>query len=663
MIAVLLAFVQLPATHPPVHGIVRDAALGTLVASAQVATRAARTFTAANGTFTIPAQRGDTLFVRRIGYAPVTVVVRDDDATLTIALSPLAMALPATVVSADAAPTPAATSIDVAALDTAAVRSTAEALERLPFVSVRNSRGGVALSMRGSRPEQVLVTLDGIPLNDPATGVADIADIPLAALGSLTAIPGAAGATYGSGASGGVLALTTSARPVLSVYGGSLGAAGASGAVARRAGEIAVRAGGAWSRVTGDFPFRNTVTDPPQDEERVNNDAQHAALFGSLTTPALHVVALASRTDQGLVGPMNVRVFDDARSRTDRALAGAAWTHHALTLHASARLLDYDFRDPPSEPSLTVSRSYDIELENRWVGGALVARAGAGADHVSGDNLRTTTRPRAFAAVAHEERRGPWSGEAALRVDAIRDARTEWSPSLRAAWSGPVRIALRWSQAFRAPTFFDLYFASPQRIVSVPSLRPERVTTDAELSVAWTAGTITASASGFVRRTRDAIVWFPGNFSWSPTNAARERVQGVEARARWTPAGGAELELWGALRSTQLRTREGAVVPTPYVPAADGGASARVALGDVTVSGALRVIGRRPFVVVPDPPPDKELPAVALADLGVAWPLPLRDVHALATLGVRNVANVDWQSVVGYPNARRSWSAGITMQF
>ncbi len=660
MMAVLAALLQVALPAPArVHGIVRDAATGTPVASAQVTGPAAHAVTDGDGTFAVSAAAGDTLRIRRIGYAPVRVVVRRTNLPLQIALTPRAVSLPPTHVSSAGASSPASTTADVPALEQSAVRSTAEALERLPFVSARSSRGGVLLSMRGSRPEQVLVTLDGVPLNDPATGVADISDLPLAALGTITAIPGAAGATYGSGASGGVLALTTAARPVLSAYAGALGEAGGAAAYTGRAGAVALHAGGAWSRAVDDFRFLNDQTDPSRDERRVNNDLHEVALFGSVTTPALHAVALVTRRERGLVGPVNVRVFDNARGRTERGLAGVAWTAGAVTLRAAAHTFRADYHDPPSDPVRTTSQAYDLQADARW--GAITTRAGLGADRVAGDHLHAPTRARGFAALARSARAGAWAASGAIRLDAIGGAGVQWSPVLRAAWSGPVRISLAWSQAFRAPTFFDLYFASPQRVTAAPSLRPERVTTDAELAVAWQRNSIGASLSAFARHTRDAIVWFPGTFEWSPTNAARERVHGVEARAHWSGAR-TQLELWGALRSTRLRTREGARVPTPYVPAADGGASARVDVRHLSLSAALRVIGRRPFVVVPDPPPDRQLPAVALVDAAAAWPLDLWNAHATLTVGVRNIGNVNWQSVVGYPNARRTWTAGFTVQ-
>src|SRR5690606_7107375 len=61
-----------------------------------------------------------------------------------------------------------------------------QALGLLPFAQLRSARGETFVSLRSARREQVLVTLDGIPLNDPSTGAADASELPLSLVGALT---------------------------------------------------------------------------------------------------------------------------------------------------------------------------------------------------------------------------------------------------------------------------------------------------------------------------------------------------------------------------------------------------------------------------------------------------------------------------------------------
>src|SRR5690606_33976121 len=96
------------------------------------------------------------------------------------------------------------------------VGTTGALVALLPYTFPRSARNEATLSLRGARREQVAVTLDGLPLTDPATGLADLADIPLVALGGMTVAPGSDPIGTGPGAAGGVLALHTGAGTVVS---------------------------------------------------------------------------------------------------------------------------------------------------------------------------------------------------------------------------------------------------------------------------------------------------------------------------------------------------------------------------------------------------------------------------------------------------------------
>jgi iron complex outermembrane receptor protein len=86
-----------------------------------------------------------------------------------------------------------------------------EALQGLPGISIR-SFGGLgqlsSISIRSPGSENVLVLLDGVPLN-PAGGPVDLSDIPLSALEKIEVIRGGQGAYSGAGAVGGVIRLTS----------------------------------------------------------------------------------------------------------------------------------------------------------------------------------------------------------------------------------------------------------------------------------------------------------------------------------------------------------------------------------------------------------------------------------------------------------------------
>ncbi len=638
--------------HAPVHGVVRDAATGAPVAWSEIWTRGASTRSDDDGRFAIEVARGDSIHARRVGYrATVTLVTAD---SVTLLLEPSAAPLREIVSDGAVAASTMSAMRRVASLRESGATTLADALTRLPFVSSRSSRGGVALSMRGSRPEQVLVLLDGVPLNDPATGSADISDIPLAALASVAALPGASGARWGSGASGGVLALSTADASSATLIAGSYGRVSASVAGRATLGSARVHGGAEWGTASNEFPFVNSVASPSVSETRVGADEHHLALFGGMSAPSLGATLLVTRNERGLVGPMNVRIYDGARGRADRALARVTGERATWTASAALRVLDVRYDNPGVASSRTTSSSVDADLARDAA--RITWRAGGGVDWVHGSALISMQRPRVFASAERGWEHGAWLVSLAARADAVRDASAALSPSLTIERRDAVTLFVRAAQAFRAPTFYDLYFASPQFVNGARTLRPERVQFDGELGARTVAHAVTASASLFARRTRDAIVWFPGTFSWSPNNVGRETVLGGEGRAMLSLPFGS-LEAWGGARTTRLFV-DGLDAPTPYVPWLDGGALATVRRGPLAVVATLIALGPRPVVTVPHPTSAVELPAVAVVDLAATIASPINRVAA--TLAVHDVANTRWQSIARYPMPGRTLSASLT---
>ena len=93
--------------------------------------------------------------------------------------------------------------------------SIGELIRQVPGIDVQESGGPgepVTVSIRGSQTNQVLVLLDGVPLNDERTGDVDLSAIPLAMVESVEIEKGAGSHRWGSGAVGGVIQIST--RPL-----------------------------------------------------------------------------------------------------------------------------------------------------------------------------------------------------------------------------------------------------------------------------------------------------------------------------------------------------------------------------------------------------------------------------------------------------------------
>lgn len=92
------------------------------------------------------------------------------------------------------------------------IGSALDALREVPGVQVvqSGSPGGLAeVFIRGAPPDQNLVLIDGVPVNDSATSSFDLSRITTGDLQQIEVLRGAGGALYGSQAIGGVINLTT----------------------------------------------------------------------------------------------------------------------------------------------------------------------------------------------------------------------------------------------------------------------------------------------------------------------------------------------------------------------------------------------------------------------------------------------------------------------
>jgi outer membrane cobalamin receptor len=199
------------------------------------------------------------------------------------------------------------------------------------------------LSLRGSTANQVLVYLDGVPLNTPTGGGVDVGAIPLGDIDRIEIYRGTSPIGFGASAIGGVVSLTTVAptrdRLALEVGGGSFGTAygGLRAAWSHRRWHLYGSLRGLSSE--GDFPYVNNEATNyrPGDDYRTtrhNNDVTQvdgmvrAALDLSPDRQLRLSIMLFDR-DQGLPGQSTLTDVD-ARLHSTRANALLAYEANDL---------------------------------------------------------------------------------------------------------------------------------------------------------------------------------------------------------------------------------------------------------------------------------------------------------------------------------------------
>jgi hypothetical protein len=390
-----------------------------------------------------------------------------------------------------------------------------------------------------------------------------------------------------------------------------------------------------------------------------------------------------------------VRAYDEDRAHTRRLFVRATRDVDRVLMTTGVRAFALGYRDPRRPMFDRDARVLAADVEARGSVQGVLLQGGGGVDRLRASDGLAQSRGRGWLAASHARDVIGLQWHGGVRLDGVTGANGTsatdepsgaglW-PSFSLASERRMRLAaahqavvgMRLAQALRVPTLYDLYFSSPQRL-TVRTLRPERVELDGELFARWRTHardfSLAVDGALVARRSRDAIVWFPGNFGWSPANVGRESVRGLEVRleaqrdrlllAAWSTWYRATLQA-GALR-----------IPTPYVPETAAGLVARAPLARTVLArtpvarspfGAIeaglvgRVTGSRPYTAGPRDPFFR-LPAVTLVDLSLASRHRVREADWLLTAALENVTDVAWQSVRGFPAPGRAWSVALTIQ-
>jgi vitamin B12 transporter len=673
-------------------GTVADAATGAPVeaASVELAGSPAATRTDAAGAFRLRGlEPGEyRVLVRRAGYAAREVAAEARNGTITrlsISIHPLPVALAPLRVAAESAP-PAGGTLTRAQIEASGARTAAEVVERVPGVIVRGTgpTGAKTVSIRGSAADEVLVLVDGVALNDPVSGEADLAAVPAGAIERVTVLPGARTARYGPRALAGVVLIETraaEARQAAELSAGTLGEWAARGETGGSLGRGGWSAGGGGRRIGGVFDYRRDINDPTV-VRRANDDLREWNAFGALASALgggeLRVRGGWDALDRGLPGTGHTP-SPDAREEMGRGRGSASWRRTGARSTAAVLLSGATQRVRFSDPAPPFGLAYDdttrvrsaelrVEAERALSRTALLRTLGAGVQagvqHVDAGALsdlapRTRRDVGAFAQALGGTTiaRLPLSLSAAARVD--RDGVTgDWfvSRSLSAGTGvGALRVELANRSSFSPPSLGDQFFREGVGVAPNPDLRPERIPNEWELSAAAQAragaAELTLSAAGYTGGVKGMIVWLPDfTFRWSPRNldvarrGADARVQAAFAAARLRLSGA-----WSIARITYLQDGHDSGIQVAYRPEHSGLFAAEWAPRAWRAELAARYTGLR----YPAPAKVNALPGFWSAEAGLSREWRVGGWAAVTAVDVDRLFGERESLIAGYPEPGR----------
>lgn len=413
--------------------------------------------------------------------------------------------------------------------------------------------------MRGAEVNHTLLFIDGIRVNDPASGDFPRFELLNADLASrIEVVRGPQSALWGSEAIGGVIALNGTADAPgyrAAVEGGSFGflRASVSGAVADE--QSSILGGMGWQRATGIDSF-NGLGD--KDGYR-NLSARLRGTWKPMRSTELgaSALALSGRTEFDGFDPLTFAHTDTLDSSRNRLRAGRLWAKFGgdsspWTAQIDGALLASSNRNFLADEATNLTRgtrrNLGAQIERRFVTGAVSHRLIAAAEleretfrargTISG--LSTDQdRSRNHHSLTGEWRAeaGPFSGDVAVRRDwfnRFQDT-TSLRASLLAKIGGGFSVAGSYGEGIAQPTFFDLYGFFPNDFIGNPALKPES-SRGFEGSLRYRRGAAAASITAYRQRLHDEIltVFPPPTFLGTAINLDNtSRRQGIEAEVEW----------------------------------------------------------------------------------------------------------------------------------
>lgn len=633
------------------------------------------------------------LTVRAPGYASLVrdvAVTNGGVTTVRLELQPRAMEVEGVSASVEGGPA-GARSLRGEALSALTARTAGDLAGTLPGVRIESrGRGGAEVpSIRASGGDAVLVLVDGVPINDPVTGEADLSTVRAGDVTAVHVLPGGQSAQYGGRAEGGVILVeTTGERDVDRSVGAMLGALGEKSVDARLEldlpmGRLEIGAGA--RRLDGRFAFEipESAGGGRATRENAHADGEDVAIrwSGETDRTRYHLGASAEHLARGLPGrafaPSRHGEQELQRARVFGSLDVSSGSGRELASHGyvvEQRMEHRDSAPPLGDPfdDRTTMRGGGAEVR-----GSLSARPGTrlglglGATHLAVES----TQLASHAGEVGRTDAGVWfSGShvgpaatalsAAVRLDRSGlPSRWYVSHDVVLAWTGPrtgVRLGHR--SSFSPPTLGDQFFREGVGVEPNPNLEAERVPSEWVAAVTYEDGVAGAvvwlEAEAYVGDIEGMIVWLPDfRFVWSPRNQdVRRRGIDLSARARHAGSG---IDVRGHVawnRATYVRPGM-AGTQVVYRPKLVAGVIAAWSSGPWRASMTADFVGSR----YPVPNHVNELPSFWTTDVALAraWPTALGELGI--SLEIDRIFDHEDSLIFAFPDPGRTARVGVRL--
>jgi vitamin B12 transporter len=597
-------------------------------------------------------------------------------------------------------------------------QSVAEVLEQTPGVEIQ-STGGVGsskkISIRGSGTNQVLVLLDGIPLNNQLGGDADLSKIPTNIIERVEVYQGGSSSKFGSGAIGGSVNIITKQNfkneYKIKLLHGSNGLFNVEPSISGNIKNVSYFLSYNLMQSNGDYPYNFIDTKGNEAEaNRINADIKSQNIFTRFNYKfgnyLFSINAQKFYSDRGLPGKTNA-LTAYARSQSNSSIFGsnikATFDNIVIDIngnysHSSTELSNLYSDDAPLKytryPQYHYKYESDITVVNTSVYYQLIKWFYISAAYngkwlkYNDENFLYANRSSiqnakdiSHGIFLHQEFKfnlpkpfNTLSFSPAIRYDEMRMTNgdldrfeNQWSPSASLYLSMGEKHLLflksSISKAFRVPTFSDLFYQDV-RIEGKVNLLPE-TSLNKEIGIGWEInkwGKLKGEITLYKYTIDNLIIWRLGSFEvFRPFNNDAE-ITGQDYSLNYQlPKQNLSLQLsYTHLqpldKNNQVTTHNKII---PYRPQHSFKSSLQYGYKAFTVILNYRIVGKR-FVTVAN---TVELPHYNVMDLTMLQNITVKSIEAILKFTINNITNQFYETIRNYPIPGREYRLGLTLSY
>ena len=633
------------------------------------------------------------LTVSHVSFAPEKLDVRVPagvESYVTVMLTPTAFKSDEITITSERNPSMVLVDGDIAMGEAAAV------IKELPGVMVIEGGTETSVSIRGSRPRDVLILIDGVPLERNENGVCDINALPSGNIETIEVLTGDIPAEYASRAPAGIISITTSKQKEsegrIVIGGGSFGDMRGNAAAGLSLSEkthLEITVGHGISEQDFEYSAGDSIATRINNSERATSG--EVSVSHSISNLSLRTSISAGSHRDGMPGDLNhptplaFKLGEYYRSNTAVEARISRWSWQSrLSLYRS---WNYAFSPrpyvfAPIDASQRVE-GFSINSALSRPIGFILARAGAeyfAESYAMKNNLNSSRdigpESRSLSSI--------WM-ETPMAVTFFDYLEGEFTPSIRWDFDGEDYSSLNSSlhaeitvsmgdfsggvsasnsEAFRMAAFSDLYWQRDAFAEGNPDLEPEMsikrsVRLHAAYSNDWADVFI---ASDFFWRDIDSvIIWRRGyDGVYRPYNSGGEATYGREDYLK--------LDLFEMLSLSWSNTSQEAIHLStnpqldgnwlPYRPDYLSKFTAELTYGKASLRGDYTAVGKRYLLEANT----KWTEPYGVFDISAGYAHSIGSFELKGEIGIRNMLEESYEIINGYPMPGRSFYGRLNIE-